>query len=175
MKRLAIIAAFVVLGVTGAIVAYAESSHRGDAYTRARSIRSAVDLYRAKTGDYPSELNSLIVGWEIPFLHEIPLDPWKNEYVFLRPVCVLSRGPDGRMGTPDDISVGCEPALVNQHVLLEAGLKGELDRNDVYGRKIQLIQQGKIVLAWSYGQDGRPDTEDDQMARISAAALARRN
>jgi hypothetical protein len=173
MRRLAIILILVVLGAAGAVVALA-STDRGElARVQLRSIRDALEVYRAKTGEYPRDLSKLTVGLDIPILYEVPRDPWGGNYVLLRPRCLLSRGADKDMGTADDIALDCEAGLINQHVLLEAGLQGDHQRSDVYGRKIHFVHSGNVILAWSYGQDGQPDTRDDQMARISAAALRR--
>ena len=97
----------------------------------------------------------------------------ENELVFIRPRCLISRGQDGVLGTEDDLQLDCTPELVNQHILLDAGLKGDAARNDAYGRKIRFIHSGNVLLAWSYGQDGKPDTKDDQVARIAATAVGR--
>lgn len=146
---------------------------RESARVEIMNFRAAIDSYRAKTGAFPSQLADLRRGWEIPFLYNVPRDPWDREYLYLQPHCLLSRGPDGQLGTADDVQLECAPELINQRVLVEAGLNGEVQRRDVYGRKIRFIHSGSVLMAWSYGQDGKADTADDQVARIAARAVRR--
>jgi hypothetical protein len=173
--RLVIISAVVALGMVGGFVAVADiqCTKADHARVELKTLRDAIALYRTVTREAPARLEDLVDGWERPFLYEVPADPWQRRYVYLRPGCLLSLGPDGVLGTADDITLDCAPELINQHVLLEAGLAGELGRRDVYGRKIRFVKSGAIVLAWSYGADGREDTKDDQVARIAASAVRR--
>ncbi len=87
------------------------SAARAKALDRVRSLRAQADLaelvrevemFAARTGEYPSSLEALRVG-ERPFR-----DPWNHPYQIRRTgpgVSVISSGPDGRMGTPDDLAV----------------------------------------------------------------------
>jgi len=84
------------------------------------SISLALDAFEVDTGSYPrsGNLNLLITppndatGWKGPYLSKgIPLDPWGNAYTYDYPgkhntngYDLVSAGPDGRMGTDDDIN-----------------------------------------------------------------------
>jgi general secretion pathway protein G len=73
-------------------------------------LESALDSYRLDVGHYPDTLQSLVVneddddGWEGPYLSredEVPLDPWKNDYVYSRDgrsFSLMSYGADGVEG-----------------------------------------------------------------------------
>ena len=54
----------------------------------------------------PDSLDELTHG-DSPLTKEIPLDPWGNEYVYIkhsnRDFSIISPGPDGVVGTDDDI------------------------------------------------------------------------
>lgn len=81
-------------------------------------IKSAVDAYKADTGNYPKGLGALVqkpagvTNWNGPYLDPAwkPLDPWGNPYIYRYPgkynpksYDLLSAGPDGKEGTADDI------------------------------------------------------------------------
>jgi len=84
-------------------------------------FKSAVNLYKFHTKEYPSNLNELATRpsdsriadhWHGPYLDttDIPLDPWDREYRFAAPgkhnpdtFDIWSVGPDGQDGTDDDI------------------------------------------------------------------------
>ncbi|MEI6357815.1 MAG: type II secretion system protein GspG, partial [Verrucomicrobiota bacterium] len=85
------------------------------------TARSTVlDAYEVDNGFYPkgkSGLNDLVQAsrdaknWRGPYLKEVPKDPWGNDYVYECPgknnptsYDVSSMGPDGQMGTEDDIN-----------------------------------------------------------------------
>ena len=49
-----------------------------------------------------------LVGWDGPYVNHIVKDPWGHDYIYeTRPgggtPILFSKGPDGRMGTPDDV------------------------------------------------------------------------
>jgi general secretion pathway protein G len=86
------------------------------------SIKLPLTSYRIAMGDYPSTaegLQALITApsahgnlWHGPYLQEakIPLDPWKQPYVYRYPGTknktgydIFSKGPDKTEGTQDDI------------------------------------------------------------------------
>lgn len=84
---------------------------RATALDRVRSLRAQADLaelmgkvemFAARTGEYPSSLEALHVG-------ERPIrDPWRHPYQIRRTgpgVSIISGGPDGRIGTADDLAV----------------------------------------------------------------------
>jgi general secretion pathway protein G len=84
-------------------------------------FKSALNLYKFHTRDYPSDLNGLITKpgdanvasrWSGPYLDatKVPLDPWDHDYKFVAPgkhnpdsFDIWSMGPDGQDGTQDDI------------------------------------------------------------------------
>jgi general secretion pathway protein G len=84
-------------------------------------FKSAVNLYKFHTRDYPAELDGLTTKpedsnvadrWAGPYLDtvKVPLDPWDHDYKFIAPgkhnpdsFDVWSMGPDGQDGTDDDI------------------------------------------------------------------------
>ncbi len=82
-------------------------------------ISVALDLYEMDMGRYPAALEELIrkpqdfSRWKGPYLKKkrIPLDPWKNSYVYRCPGTyntsdydLSSNGPDKMEGTDDDIT-----------------------------------------------------------------------
>jgi len=88
------------------------STARAKSLDRVRSLRvqadlaelaSEVELFAASTGEYPSSLEALGVAGR-------PLrDPWGHPYQIRRTefgMSVISGGPDGRIGTADDLAVG---------------------------------------------------------------------
>src|SRR5215203_4754355 len=84
-------------------------------------FKSALNLYKFHTRDYPSDLGALINKpgdanvanrWAGPYLDagKVPLDPWDHDYKFVAPgkhnpdsFDIWSMGPDGQDGTNDDI------------------------------------------------------------------------
>jgi general secretion pathway protein G len=85
---------------------------------------SALDMYEADNGNYPSTeqgLQALRVqpntepvpkNWKGPYLKkDVPLDPWGKPYVYTYPGThnpggydLYSVGPDGQEGTDDDVT-----------------------------------------------------------------------
>jgi general secretion pathway protein G len=83
-------------------------------------LDSALELYRADVGQYPTDEDGLEAlhtappsetGWHGPYIRRhAPNDPWGNPYVYHvtqpageGPFTLLSRGPDGIEGTADDV------------------------------------------------------------------------
>ena len=84
-------------------------------------FKSAIDLYKFQTRQYPSSLTDLSKRpsdsrvadrWTGPYLNtnDVPLDPWDRDYRFKAPGThnpdsfdVWSVGPDGQDGSDDDI------------------------------------------------------------------------
>ena len=88
------------------------SASRAGSLDRVRSLRAQadlvnlvddVDMFVARTGEYPGSLESLgAAGRPVR-------DPWGHPYQIRRAgpgVSLISSGPDGRFGTPDDLAVG---------------------------------------------------------------------
>ena len=86
-------------------------------------FKSAITLYKLHTRGYPQGLDNLITKpgdtnvanrWEGPYIDatKMPPDPWDHEYKFVAPgkhnrdtFDVWSMGPDGQVGTADDIGI----------------------------------------------------------------------
>lgn len=80
------------------------------------ALAVALGRYKFHVGHYPSteeglaaltNLTPKVVGWNGPYCKRIVKDPWGNDYYYERldegyPI-LYSRGPDGRMGSIDDI------------------------------------------------------------------------
>ena len=89
------------------------------------ALSVALGRYKFHVGDYPTTEEGLAVlayrrpeeirkirkahkGWDGPYVNHIVNDPWGRPYVYeTRPEgghpILYSRGPDGRMGTTDDV------------------------------------------------------------------------
>jgi general secretion pathway protein G len=91
------------------------------AITQIANFGVALDAFEVDTGSYPkgkSGLQDLVVqprdqeNWKGPYMKgEVPLDPWKSEYIYECPgrhneksYDLMSMGPDGRANTDDDIT-----------------------------------------------------------------------
>ena len=88
------------------------------AMTQISAFNTALDMFKTDNGIYPAGtngLNDLVVmpsgmtNWH-QYLDEIPVDPWGHPYIYefpgkLRPDSyeLRSAGPDGKIGTADDI------------------------------------------------------------------------
>ena len=84
------------------------------------NIEMALDAFEVDNGYYPKTggLNDLVdapanaTGWKGPYLKKgVPPDPWGNAYTYEYPgkhtangYDLASPGPDGRMGTDDDLN-----------------------------------------------------------------------
>jgi len=81
-------------------------------------IVSALGQYQVDIGSYPKSLQVLVQkpddakNWHGPYFDppKLPVDPWGNNYFYACPgkhnpdsYDLLSAGPDGRIGTEDDI------------------------------------------------------------------------
>ncbi len=89
------------------------------AKTDISNLSTALELYQNALGDFPSTSQGLRVlvtpppgehGPELPFINQLPIDPWQHPYVYRRPGSngkpfdLFSYGPDGKLGGGDDIS-----------------------------------------------------------------------
>ena len=89
----------------------------------------ALDLFEQDTGRYPRSDENLralvenpqITNWRGPYLKttNVPLDPWGNEYKYNYPseltsseflYDIISAGPDGSLGSNDDVTNHDDPA-----------------------------------------------------------------
>jgi general secretion pathway protein G len=90
----------------------------GQAIRSVDALAEALGRYKFHCGTYPSKeegldalasKNSKHRGWIGPYISKMLPDPWKRPYVYELPEgtnavpVVLSMGPDGKRGTPDDI------------------------------------------------------------------------
>ena len=89
------------------------------AVTQISTFKTALNAYEVDMGNYPRSLNDLLVrpqnagqNWHGPYLDSdtIPKDPWGNDYIYTFPgkhnpssFDIMSAGPDGQVGTSDDI------------------------------------------------------------------------
>ena len=125
MEILLVLAILVVLGslVTFGYVTIQRNAMMDSAKTQIRMFEQAVDMYRLDVGKYPSGDQGLQAlrlqppdaapnKWRGPYIQvEIPTDPWGNAYQYQEITDslnqpsfeVMSNGPDGANGTPDDI------------------------------------------------------------------------
>jgi general secretion pathway protein G len=116
----------VILGVLAAIVVpkfsgRTEQARRTAAVSQIATFGTALDAYEVDMGTYPqgkSGLSALVqqpregTGWRGPYMQkDIPADPWGNPYIYECPgkhnttgYDLSSMGPDGRVGTDDDIT-----------------------------------------------------------------------
>jgi hypothetical protein len=92
------------------------SGRRGcsNARRQIKEFDTAIRLYHMEFGRYPDSLDQLtttaLEGTEEPFLEDIPLDPWDEEFLYdpaggtKRLYLLTSRGEDRKLGTQDDIT-----------------------------------------------------------------------
>jgi general secretion pathway protein G len=90
------------------------------------NFETTLDTFEIAVGRYPTTAEGLRVlvekpvnnpgNWQKPFMKNIPLDPWGNEYQYVYPGThnkdsydLSSLGPDGKLGGGDDIVNWEEP------------------------------------------------------------------
>jgi len=115
----------VILGILAALVlpkfsGRTEQARITAAVTQISTFKTALEAFEVDTGSYPKGSDGLqqllvapadVTGWRGPYLSsDIPLDPWQHPYVYEYPgrvntsgYDIVSAGPDGQMGTADDI------------------------------------------------------------------------
>ena len=115
----------VILGTLAAIVlpkftGTTQRSRITAAQTQISTFKTALNAFEVDMGFYPKNMADLIQrpngnnaqNWHGPYLDSdaIPSDPWGNPYAYVFPgkhnpssYDVSSAGPDGQMGTDDDI------------------------------------------------------------------------
>lgn len=113
----------VILGTLAALVlprfsGTSERARKTAAMTQISTFKTALNAYEVDNGSYPKSLQDLVErprdaqNWNGPYLDgPVPLDPWKNPYIYVYPgrhnpngYDLSSMGPDGREGTEDDIT-----------------------------------------------------------------------
>ena len=77
-------------------------------------LRTAIECFHQDCGRYPTTDEGLVVlvtnsvdpEWKGPYIVEMKVDPWRNAYYYAltdEGVYLSSAGPDGRLGTSDDV------------------------------------------------------------------------
>jgi general secretion pathway protein G len=117
----------VILGILAGIVVpkftgKTQQAQIGAAQTQISNFGVALDSYEVDMGSYPKGRNGLqdlitpprnASSWKGPYVKAdtVPLDPWKNPYVYECPgkhnptsYDLMSMGPDGKVGGDDDIT-----------------------------------------------------------------------
>lgn len=98
----------VVAGVAGALFVgrKAEQAQEVTARLDSQTVTQGLELYRLKSGRYPTTAEGLEVLERERMIERLPLDPWGRPYLYKlegdTPV-VTSAGPDGQPGTTDDV------------------------------------------------------------------------
>ena len=114
-----------ILGILAAVVVPRVIHHTDDArissaITSLKSFDDQLEIYHLDTKTLPSADQGLqalisnpgVQGWNGPYLKgtdHVPLDPWGHAYIYKMPgdngkeYQIVSAGPDGQPGTPDDI------------------------------------------------------------------------
>ncbi len=114
---LALLAALVVPKLMGRM----EEAKINTTKIQLKELKRALEMYKLDNGMYPTTEQGLKALVEKPtsepepknwkqYLDSIPRDPWDNEYIYISPAEnhpfeLKSKGPDGELGTEDDISV----------------------------------------------------------------------
>jgi general secretion pathway protein G len=123
MVILAVLAAAVIPRVVGRT----EDAKRARAVADIESVGTALDMYHADNGSYPTTEQGLTAlrqaptsdpvpkAWNGPYLKKaLPMDPWGNDYVYTSPgehnpdsYDLISHGADGQPGgTGRDADIG---------------------------------------------------------------------
>jgi hypothetical protein len=67
-----------------------------------KALMNSIELYRVRNAELPARLEDLVPK----YAKALHLDPWGHNYVLYRGpggVAIVSAGPDGQLGTADDI------------------------------------------------------------------------
>lgn len=111
-----ILLVMVIIGVLAGVVVVQFGGRSTEARINATrssiaAVCTAIDLYEVETGKYPSSLQDLTVGTDgkPPYLKGgVPNDSWGNVFSLENPgsanYVVKSAGPDGQVGSEDDIT-----------------------------------------------------------------------
>lgn len=107
-----LIVVMVILGMLAGLVAvrtrgYLVNSRKNAVKSEIATVMKSLETYRIDQGRYPTEDEGLEVlkegtdTWPEGFLSKLPVDPWKNPYIYYVSedgVEVVSLGADGREG-----------------------------------------------------------------------------
>lgn len=124
---LEIMVVIVILGILASLVVPSlmgnkEKADKQKATSDIIALENALDMYKLDNHRYPTSSQGLNALLEAPTLHPVPAnynpngyikrlpaDPWNNNYLLVSPgehgeIDLISAGPDGEAGTPDDIT-----------------------------------------------------------------------
>ena len=111
---LEIMVVIVIIGVLASLVVpnlmgNKEKADKQKAVSDIVALENALDMYKLDNHHYPTTNQGLESLVETPTLPPLAADPWGNDYVLVNPgehgaYDLLSAGPDGEMGTEDDIT-----------------------------------------------------------------------
>ena len=105
-----------IAGIVGvAVVGQLEDAQIDTTKNQILELEKSLDIYKLKTGKYPTSTEGLGVlvspPKRQPIMTKVPKDPWSEDYVYLSPgqhnpskFDLYSKGPDGQGGTEDDIT-----------------------------------------------------------------------
>jgi len=109
--------ATVIIGILAGMVTLTFGGRAEDARMRAtlgdiKSYESAIELFALEHNDrFPETLEDLVNDPDKTYVRDLNVDPWGNPYVYLKPgeyhkksYDLLSMGPDGTLGTEDDVA-----------------------------------------------------------------------
>ena len=116
-----IILAILAAAVIPKVVHRTDDARNAAAISDISSFSSALNMYKADTGQYPTSDQGLdalihnpgIKGWNKAYLDNmatLKADPWGHPYVYKYPsehgqeFDIISAGPDGQLGTADDLN-----------------------------------------------------------------------
>lgn len=77
-----------------------------------QSLGTAIDAYEVDNGTLPATIQNLVtkgseMNWVGPYIKTLPMDPWGQPFAYTREgdtYKIVSGGPDGQIGTGDDIT-----------------------------------------------------------------------
>lgn len=106
-----------ILGILAGVMVFSTKGRIGQTQigacrTSIQGICTAIDVYEVDNGTIPASLDALMkksneMNWRGPYLRQEPLDPWGTKFNYTREgdeYKVISAGPDGQLGTADDIT-----------------------------------------------------------------------
>jgi general secretion pathway protein G len=112
---IAIVCAF---AIRSQLPVYSKSHWPNPRFDTIGAIKSALGQYQVDIGRFPESLQALVkrppnaTNWHGPYLDPpvVPVDPWGKTFAYRCPgqhnpgtYDLLSAGPDGKVGTSDDI------------------------------------------------------------------------
>ena len=112
---LEIMVVIVIIGVLASLVVpnlmgNKEKADKQKAVSDIVALENALDMYKLDNHRYPTTNQGLAANYNKEgYIKRLPADPWGNDYVLVNPgehgaYDLLSAGPDGEMGTEDDIT-----------------------------------------------------------------------